>query len=120
MAGRGWLMTVAALVGLGLPGTLQAQAATPEEESMAALVALHVELNAARDDLNNAIAAIHELQAQEEARQEFNSNVADILARHNRTRDEYQEMLYAVSTDNAKRELFDRLVREAVMAATTL
>src|SRR5687768_10224183 len=121
MAGRGWLLTAFALVALLAPTALQGQAQTaaaapPSEESIAALARLHVELNVARDEFNNAIAAIHEVQAQQEARNEFNNKVAEILAKHRSTELEYQQKIFAVSTDGAQRVLFDRLVKEAAEA----
>jgi hypothetical protein len=112
------LLTAFALVALAAPAALQGQAAqtataAPDEAAIAALAALHVELNVARDEFNNAIAAIHEIQAQQEARNEFNNKVAEILAKHRSTELEYQQKIFAVSTDGAQRVLFDRFVREA-------
>jgi hypothetical protein len=125
MAGRGWLLTAFALVALAGPSALQGQAAPAaapaalpalDEPAMLALAQLHVELNVARDEFNNAIAAIHEVQAQQEARVEFNNKRAEILAKHRSTELEYQQRIFAVSTDGAQRALFDRLVREAAEA----
>ena len=121
MAGRRWLLTAFALVALVAPGALQGQAvaaaAPPSEEAIAALARLHVELNVARDEFNNAIAAIHEVQAQQEARNEFNNKRAEILTKHRATELEYQQRIFSVSTDGAQRTLFDRLVKEAAEAA---
>jgi hypothetical protein len=121
MAGRGWLFMAMALVTLVAPRALQAQqtaaaAAVPNEAEIRALAALHVELNVARDEFNNDIAAIHEVQAQQEARNEFNNKRAEILAKHNSTELQYQQRIFAVSTDGAARAMFDRLVREAAEA----
>jgi hypothetical protein len=123
MAGRGWLLTAFALVALAAPSTLQGQAAAAapappalDEAAMLALAQLHVELNVARDEFNNAIAAIHEVQAQQEARVEFNNKRAEILAKHRSTELEYQQRIFAVSTDGTQRTLFDRMVREAAEA----
>jgi hypothetical protein len=123
MAGRGWLFMAFALVTLAAPGALRAQQTAaaqtpaPDEASIRALAALHVELNVARDEFNNDIAAIHEVQAQQEARNEFNNKRAEILTKHRSTELEYQQRIFAVSTDGAARALFDRLVREAAEAA---
>jgi len=120
MAGRGFFLTAFALLALAAPSTVSAQAdaaaAAPDEAAIAALAALHVELNVVRDEFNNAIAAIHEIQAQQEARNEFNNKVAEILTRHRSTELEYQQKIFVVSTDGAQRVLFDRLVREAAEA----
>jgi curli biogenesis system outer membrane secretion channel CsgG len=120
MAGRGFFLTVFALLALAAPSTLSAQAAqtaaAPDEASIRALAALHVELNVARDEFNNDIAAIHEVQAQQEARNLFNNKVAEILTKHRSTELEYQQKIFSVSTDGASRTLFDRLVREAAEA----
>ena len=118
MAGRGWLLTAFALLSLAAPAAVQGQAVAvaPSQETVAELARLHVELNELRDEFNAAIAAIHELQAQQEARVEFNNKRAEIFTKHGRTEDEYQQLLFVVSTDGAQRELFDRLVREALEA----
>ena len=123
MAGRGWLLTAFALVAMAAPSALQGQAAAAapappalDEPAMLALAQLHVELNVARDEFNNAIAAIHEVQAQQEARVEFNNKRAEILAKHRSTELEYQQRIFAVSTDGTQRALFDRMVKEAAEA----
>ena len=122
MAGRGFFLTAFALLALAIPSTVSGQAvaaAAPDEASIRALAALHVELNVARDEFNNDIAAIHEIQAQQEARNEFNNKVAEILTKHKSTELEYQQKIFSVSTDGAQRALFDRLVREAAEAGPT-
>ncbi|MHC4925452.1 MAG: hypothetical protein ACYTG4_15455, partial [Planctomycetota bacterium] len=83
MAGRGWFLTAVALLSLAAPAAVQAQAAAaPSEAEITALVRLHIELNAARDEFNNTIAAIHEVEAKETAREEFKHKVDEILAKH--------------------------------------
>ena len=121
MAGRGWLFTAFALVALTVPAAVQGQQQTAtapvlDEPTIMALARLHVELNVARDEFNNAIAAIHELQAQEEARHEYNNKRAEILAKHNTTELQYQQRIFSVSTDGAQRAAFDRMVRQAAEA----
>jgi hypothetical protein len=123
MAGRGWFLTAFALVALVLPTavqgqqqTAQAQVPVMDEAAVRSLAQLHVELNIARDDFNNDIAAIHEIQAQQEARNAYNNVRAEILAKHNSTELQYQQRIFSVSTDGAQRALFDRLVREAAEA----
>ena len=123
MAKRGWWLTVWALMALVAPAALSGQQqtdATPptlDEATIRALAALQVELNVARDEFNTAIAAVHEAEPQQEAREELRNKRAEILAKHRSTEAEYQERIYAVSTDGAARALFDRFVKEAAEAA---
>ena len=122
MDGRGWFLTGFALLALApaaLLGQEQTDAAAPalDDASLRALAALQVELNVARDEFNSAIAAVHEAEAQQEVRDEYNNKRAEILAKHGLTEFEYQSEIYAVSTDGAGRALFDRFVKEAAEAA---
>lgn len=115
MAGRGWILTAYALFSLAAPAALQAQAvAMPSEEEMTTLARLHIELNAARDEFNNAIAAIHEVQAQQDARDELANKRAEILAKYSSTELEYQQKIFSVSTDSEQRALFDEKIQEVL------
>ena len=115
MVWRGWVLTVFALLSLAAPASLQAQAAAmPSEEEMTTLARLHVELNVARDEFNNAIAAVHEVQAQQEARDELANKRAEILAKYSSTELEYQQKIFTVSTDSERRALFDAKVQEVL------
>lgn len=115
MTGRNWLLTALAVLALAVPATVEAQAA-PSQESMAALAKLHVELNTVRDEFNNKLSKIHELHAKDEARVEFTEHVAEVFEKHHRTQEEYQQLLFSVSTDAEQRALFEQLVKEAMEA----
>ena len=122
MAGRRWLLTVSALMALAAPAALNGQQQSdaptpaPDEASIRALASLQVELNIARDEYNTAIAAVHEDEARQEARDELKNRRAEILAAHHSTELDYQKRIYAVSTDATARALFDRFVKEAAEA----
>jgi len=120
MSERGWLMAALAVLSLSAPVTLQAQqlAAALTEEAMAALVEVHIEISAASEEMSAAIAAIHEAQAKEEAKDEYEQKTAEIFGRSGMTAEEYQRWLYVVSTDGEKRALFDRLLAEATTGQT--
>ena len=116
MAGRRWFLTVSALMALAGPAALTGQQQNdaarpaPDEASIRALASLQVELNVARDAYNTAIAAVHEDEARQEARDELKNKRDEILAKHHSTELDYQNRIYAVSTDAAARALFDRFV----------
>jgi hypothetical protein len=122
MARRGWFLTGFALLALA-PAALQGQeltdapASTLDEATVRTLATLQVELNVARDAFNSAIAAVHEGEAQQEVRDEFNNKRAEILARYGLTESEYRSEIFAVSTDGIGRALFDRFLKEAAEAA---
>jgi len=115
MAGRGWFLTAVALLALAAPGALQAQAAAmPSPEEMTTLARIQVELDVARDEFNNAIAAVHELQAQDEARVDLDEKRAGIFSKYRSTELEYRQRIFQVSTDSAQRVMFDEKVREVL------
>ena len=120
MSERGWLMAALAVLSLSVPATLQAQqpAAALTEEAMAALVEVHLEISAASEEMSAAIAAIHESQAKDEAKNEYEQKTAEIFGRSSMGEEEYQRWLYVVSTDGEKRALFDRLLVEATTGQT--
>ena len=115
MVGRGWLLTAFVLFNLAAPATLQAQAveSAPSEQAIAVLARLQVELRAVGDEFGTAVAAIHESQAKQVAREDFQSKKAEIFAKHGLTEQEYQQMLFLISTDGDQRAVFDRMVTEA-------
>jgi len=122
MAWRGTFLTMLALMALAGPATLHGQqtdAVAPalDEASVQALATLQVELNAARDHFNAAIAAVHETQRKDGLRTEFTNERAEILARHGSSELAYRQEVFAVSTDAAAQALFDRLLKEAAQAA---
>lgn len=120
MSERGWLMAALAVLSLSVPVTLQAQqpAAALTEEALAAMVEVHLEISAASEEMSAAIAAIHEAQAKEQAKDEYEQKTAEIFERSGMTAEEYQRWLYVVSTDGEKRALFDRLLAEATTGQT--
>src|SRR5688572_5721001 len=117
MAGRGWFLTGFALLTLAPAALLgqetDAAAPTLDEATVRTLATLHAELNVARDEFNAAIAAVHETEARQEVRDEYDAKKAEILARHGLTEAEYRSEIFAVSTNGLGRELFDRFLKEA-------
>ena len=114
MSKRGWLMVALAVLSLSAPVTLQAQqAAAPTEEAIAALVEVHLEIYTASEEMSVAIAAIHEEQAKEEAKDEYQEKLVEIFERSGMPEQEYQRLLYVVSTDSEQRAIFERLMAEA-------
>jgi hypothetical protein len=109
MVGRSLFVSALALASLWGPQVLKAQAATP---SAAPAGAPQAALNVARNDYNVEIARLHEVQAKAEAMDNFGLHVEEILAEHGTTREAYLQELFAITSDTAQREVFEKLLRE--------
>ena len=118
MRGRGWFLTGFFLLSLAPAALLgqQTDAATPapDETALRALAALQAELNAARDEFNAAIAAVHEVEARQEVQDEYRHTRAEIFAKHGWAESDYQGQIYVVSTDGTAREVFEHFVKEVI------
>ena len=122
MAGRRLFVSALALASLCAPRVLQAQATTPGAAPAAAPQAvdpmiqnfakLQAALNVARDEYNAEIGGLHEVAPKQEAMDNFERHFAEILSEHGTTKEAYLEELFAISSDGAKREVFERLIKE--------
>ena len=75
-------------------------------------IAKIIEVSAASEEMFQNIAAVHEEQAKEEAKDEYEQNLAEIFEHSSMTEQEYQRLLHMVSTDSEQRAVFDRLMAE--------
>jgi hypothetical protein len=122
MVGRSLFVSALALASLWGPQVLKAQAATPSAAPAGApqavdpevrdFAVLQAALNVARNDYNVEIARLHEVQAKAEAMDNFGLHVEEILAEHGTTREAYLQELFAITSDTAQREVFEKLLRE--------
>jgi hypothetical protein len=122
MVGRSLLVSALALASLCAPKVLKAQVTTPSAASAGApqavdpkvreFAVLHAALNVARDEYNVEIAGLHEVPAKAEAMDDFSRHVEEILTEHGTTRETYLQELFAISSDTAQREAFEKIIRE--------
>ena len=129
MAGRGLLLTALALVSLGVPRAAHAQATTPAAAPAAAapqapvdpklmeFAKLHATLNTARDEFFAKIGRTHDDEGKQTLRDEFNKHVTEVLTQHGTTQQEYQRMIFVISSDPAQRAAFERALKEVTSAA---
>lgn len=125
MSRRGLLVAATALLSLaGGPRGAHAQtrpappAAAPAlDPKLVELAKLHVAMNQARDDFFAKIARTHDDAGKANLRKEFNRRVAEILGQHGTTQQEYQRMIFVISSDSAQRAQFDKALRQVAEAA---
>ena len=128
MVGRGMLVTALALLSLGAPRVLQAQA-TPAAAPAAAAQAqavdpklvefakLHATMNTARDEFFAKIGRTHDDEGKHALREEFNKRVTEILTQHGTTQADYQRMIFTISSDPAQRDQFEKALKQVMDAA---
>jgi hypothetical protein len=135
MAGRGLFLTALALVSLAAPRVVQAQAKTapaapasakpapaaaapaaqaeaPIDPKLLEFAKLHATLNTARDEFFAKIGRTHDDEGKANLRKEFNDKEAQIFKDHNPTQQEYQRMIFVISSDPAQRDAFERALKQ--------
>ena len=129
MAGRGTFLTALALLSLAAPRVVQAQATTPPAAPAAAtakapvdpklveFAKLHATLNTTRDEFFAKIGRTHDDEGKKALREEFNKRVTEILASHGTTQQEYQRMIFQISSDPAQREQFEKALKQVTESA---
>ena len=132
MAGRGLFFTALALVSLAAPRMVQAQqtktapaaaaapaatAQAPIDAKMLEFAKLHATMNTARDEFFAKIGRTHDDEGKANLRNEFNKHVADILQQHGTTQQEYQRMIFQISSDPAQREQFEKALKQVTESA---
>ena len=85
------------------------QAADPKLQKFAGL---HAELSAAWDEFWVKIAKIHTEDGKQEVRSEMNERITEIMTKHSTTQQEYERMIYLISSDAVQRAVFEGLLRE--------
>lgn len=105
---------VAALVGfLGAEAvSAQTPSGTPGRTELTVFARAHLAMNEARDEFHAAIAAAHEEQVIERAREAFEERVAEILDESGLMRARYDQLLVIVSSDELARSMFAEILAE--------
>lgn len=129
MARRGMFVTALALLSLSVPGVVQAQTpmtpapaaaaaapAAPVDAKILSFAKLHAQMNSTRDEFFAKLGRTHDDQAKATLREELNKRIAEILAAHNMTQQEYQRQIFVISSDAAQRAAFEQALKEAANA----
>ena len=82
------------------------------EERITLFTRVHIEVVAAREEFNQAIAVVHDDPGKEELREEMDARLAEIYQSHGMTQEEYELITLEISRDENHRETFERLLVE--------
>ena len=110
---RSLLLALAALVVSGT-ASLQAQG-EPESIDDARLVQFaraHRAINEARDEFHGEVARVHDEEGRARAREAVDERIAEILAEHEITREEYDEFILLISLDAELRTAFEEALAQ--------
>ena len=107
----------AALVGLvvamaAVPQATQGQEAPLDRARLTEFARAHLLVNDARDEFHGKVGRIHDEQGRDRARLELATQVEDILAAHEMTRVQYDELILTISLDGAARAMFEEILVE--------
>ena len=142
MAGRGLFLTALALVSLAAPRVVHAQAKpaaaaakpaaaaakpaaaapaaaaeAPIDPKLIEFAKLHATLNTARDEFFAKIGRTHDDEGKANERKEFNDKEAQIFKDHGTTQQEYQRMIFTISSDPVQREQFEKALKQVTESA---
>ncbi|HCK91032.1 MAG TPA: hypothetical protein DHW54_07600 [Gemmatimonadetes bacterium] len=106
------LMTAALLV-KPLPLVAQTQE-LPQvtTERMTVFVQAHIAISEQRDDFHAELGRTHELQERERIRARFQEKIQEVLAEHEMSQLEYDEITLVISIDEEQRLIFERILEE--------
>jgi hypothetical protein len=126
MVGRSLFVTALALVSLGAPRAVQAQAATPAaaaaapqaiDAKLVEFAKLHATMNTARDEFFAKIGRTHDDEGKAALREEFNKHITEVLTKAGTTQADYQRMIFVISSDPAQREQFEKALKQVTESA---
>ena len=80
------------------------------EAALTRFARAHLAIGQARDDYHGRIGRLHEEQARQQARQELDQRIAEILESEGLTRDAYDRLILIVSTDPETRARFEEIL----------
>ena len=81
-------------------------------ERMTVFVEAHIEISEQRDDFHAELGRTHELQERERIRARFQERIQEILAEHEMSQLEYDEITLVISIDEEQRLIFERILEE--------
>ena len=101
------------LLGKPLPLVAQTQE-LPQvtTERMTVFVEAHIAISEQRDDFHAELGRTHELQERERIRARFQERILEILAEHEMSQLEYDEITLVISIDEEQRLIFERMLEE--------
>ncbi len=106
----------AAVLALALAGAAPAAGQADERpldrERMTQYARAHRALNDARDEFHGKVGRVHDEQGRERARVEMEEQIAEALAAHELTQEEYDEITLLISLDGDARALFEEILAE--------
>ncbi len=106
----------AAVLALALAGAAPAAGQADERpldrERMTQYARAHGALNDARDEFHGKVGRVHDEQGRERARVEMEEQIAEALAAHELTQEEYDEITLLISLDGDARALFEEILAE--------
>tara|TARA_B100000929_G_C15343863_1_gene365082 strand:+ start:129 stop:521 length:393 start_codon:yes stop_codon:yes gene_type:complete len=81
-------------------------------ERMTVFVKAHIAISEQRDDFHAELGRTHELQERERIRARFQERIQEILAEHEMSQLEYDEITLVISIDEEQRLVFERILAE--------
>ena len=81
-------------------------------ERMTVFVEAHIAISEQRDDFHAELGRTHELQERERIRARFQEKIQEVLAEHEMSQLEYDEITLVISIDEEQRLIFERILEE--------
>ena len=81
-------------------------------ERMTVFVEAHIAISEQRDDFHAELGRTHELQERERIRARFQERIQEVLAEHEMSQLEYDEITLVISIDEEQRLIFERILEE--------
>jgi hypothetical protein len=108
------LLAALAITALPSPGLAQDPPAPRDEvsdETLTSFATAFLAISAVRDEVNNELGRVHDVQGKAAIRARLEQQVSEILATHELTAKDYQRLIYGVSADPALRERFEQILQ---------
>jgi hypothetical protein len=106
-----WLFAAVALL-TASPLNAQAPAPTVTDSVLTEFAALHLSIVDARDEFYDALGRTHDDIGKDELRAEFELTLDELFELHEKTREEYDRIIYVVSSDDDRRAAWERILEE--------
>ena len=124
MAARGYFFTFLALVALGAPTWAGAQTPIPPAPppkappakiapEITAFAKLYTEVQTVKEEYVAKFGRIHDPEGRKAWRDEYNAKLASILTNHAMTQQQYDDMIFKVSTDPESIAEFEVALKQA-------
>jgi len=81
-------------------------------ERMTVFAEAHIAISEQRDDFHAELGRTHELQERERIRARFQERIQEILAEHEMSQLEYDEITLVISINEEQRLIFERILEE--------